>query len=115
MSRGRTGERRLNKKLPIMDIVIQLILTQGRDIFGDTFNLHGLKSEAFKTALYNQLLEIVRENENIQNTEVGQFMKYRYNRIIVDFAAYVRSRNAPLEIFKVRGINHFSIVGDSNA
>ena len=55
MSRGRTGERRLNKKLPIMDIVIQLILTQGRDIFGDTFNLHGLKSEAFKTALYNQL------------------------------------------------------------
>ena len=43
MSRGRTGERRLNKKLPIMDIVIQLILNQGMDIFGDTFILHGLK------------------------------------------------------------------------
>jgi hypothetical protein len=39
-------------------------------------------------------------------------MRYRYHRMIVDFAAYVRSRNAPLEIFKMNGINHFTIIGD---
>ena len=115
MSRNRTGDKRLNKKIPIMDIVIDLAVSQGEEIFGDTFNLHTLKGEAFKNALYKRLLEIVDEKENIQNSEVGQFMKYRYHRIIVDFAAYVRSRNAPLEIFKLRGINHFRIIGDSNA
>ena len=115
MSRNRTGDKRLNKKIPVMDIVIDLVVTQGEEIFGNTFNLHTLKGEAFKNALYKRLLEIVREKENIQNSEVGQFMKYRYHRIIVDFAAYVRSRNAPLEIFKLGGINHFRIGGESNA
>ena len=115
MSRNRTGDKRLNKKIPVMDIVIDLVVTQGKEIFGDTFNLHTLKGEAFKNALYNRLLQIVDEKENIQNSEVGQFMKYRYHRIIVDFAAYVRSRNAPLEIFKIHGINHFRIGGESNA
>ena len=114
MSRNRTGDKRLNKKLPVMDIVIQLVLTQGRDIMGNTFNLQSLKEDGFKNALYNQLLQIVREKDNIQNSEVGQFMRYRYHRMIVDFAAYVRSRNAPLEIFKMNGINHFTIRGDSN-
>lgn len=115
MSRNRTGDKRLNKKIPVMDIVIELAVNRGGEIFGDTFNLNTLKGEAFKNALYNRLLEIVDEKENIQNSEVGQFMKYRYHRIIVDFAAYVRSRNAPLEIFKLRGVNHFRIIGDSNA
>ena len=115
MSRNRTGDKRLNKKIPVMDIVIQLVLTQGRDIMGDTFNLQSLKEDGFKNALYNQLLQIVREKDNIQNSEVGQFMRYRYHRMIVDFAAYVRSRNAPLEIFKMNGMNHFTIIGDSNA
>ncbi len=115
MSRNRTGDKRLNKKIPVMDIVIELVVNKGEEIFGNTFNLHTLKGEAFKNALYNRLLEIVREKEHIQNSEVGQFMKYRYHRIIVDFAAYVRSRNAPLEIFKIRGINHFRIGGEPNA
>ena len=50
MSRNRTGDKRLNKKIPVMDIVIDLAVTQGEEIFGNTFNLHSLSVEVFKNA-----------------------------------------------------------------
>jgi len=88
------GRSRLSKKMDIMQAIIN-VLDEHFDEFADedeTIDTRTLKENPFVERLKEELMGM-REENNVTSTEIGQFLKFRYNNWLNNFLS--RGINSP--------------------